>query len=111
MCKRSLILVLSVHLVLAQLPTPPKENKVSQLVPNANISSNSTSNTKIDQVPVNNEINKSEVKGEVTEIKHDESEVINPEGDLDQYNFKYYYVLLVLSSCTIIGIIIFRSFK
>lgn len=53
-------------------------------------------------------------KAEITEEANTNNEVSRvefPSGDLDQFNFKYYWILLVFSSLAIISLLIFKSFR
>lgn len=81
------------------------ETKQAQISSNVVISKNDNQKSNTDEFKNN------DGKGEVKLVNSQPNQEVSIEDVDDTENFKYYWVLLVFSSLSIIGIIVFKSFR
>ncbi|CAG9800638.1 unnamed protein product [Chironomus riparius] len=114
MWTRNFAIILFLHVVFTQNVT---DNAIKSISKISNITYNESNKLitqqQIRQVPQNNTANVKEIDGNSN--KHDPPihSAINQSVDLnaDEFDFKYYWFLLVGSSVAILGLIVFKSFR
>lgn len=120
MWTRNLVLLLFLQVVFTQNITENADIKSISKISNITNINESNKNEKvitqqqIRQIPQNNTVNKAKENDENSN-KHDPPthSAINQSVDLnaDEFDFKYYWFLLVGSSLAILGLIVFKSFR
>jgi LAS superfamily LD-carboxypeptidase LdcB len=119
MWTRNLVLLLFLHVVFTQNVTENADiksiNKTSSIT-NINKNEKVITQQEIRQITQNNTANEvKEKENEENSNKHDPPthSAINQPVDInaDEFDFKYYWFLLVGSSLAILGLIVFKSFR